>query len=229
MSPSILVSAFRKSGIYPLNRNQVSGEVLAPSAEPSNKEHAAEPGSTTTEPTAAVQAFDALEGALSTPAKTTCRRRMKENYDLDGSPTLMAWKKLFNYCFRSSSQQAKSVDSPNKATGPDFRGDTVSQTTEPTSNQLNTSAGVLREIQMYFTVEPTGPPKRRNLKRTIPNFVNGPESMQLLLDKKLKKARQLAEKQKKMREMEAAKKEENEREWRKTKLGREIRKKTKGK
>lgn len=66
-SPSVLVSAFRKSGIYPLNRNQASGEVLVPSTKPSNEEDSPETGSTQT--TATVQAFDALEAALSTPAR----------------------------------------------------------------------------------------------------------------------------------------------------------------
>ena len=87
-SHSVLVSAFRKSGIHPLNRNQASGEVLVPSTKLSNEKDSPETGSTPT--IAAVQAFDALEAALSTPAREKYRRRMEENYDLDGSPTLMA-------------------------------------------------------------------------------------------------------------------------------------------
>lgn len=46
MSPSVLVSAFRKSVIYPLNGNQASGEVLVPSTKPSNEEDSPETGST---------------------------------------------------------------------------------------------------------------------------------------------------------------------------------------
>ena len=83
MSSSVLVCAFRKSGIYPLNRNRASGEVLVPCTKPSNEEDSRETGSTQT--TATVQAFDALEAALSTPARKKYRRRMEENYDLDGS------------------------------------------------------------------------------------------------------------------------------------------------
>ena len=48
MSPSVLVSAFRKSGIYPLNRNQASRQVLVPSTKPSNEEDSPETGSTQT-------------------------------------------------------------------------------------------------------------------------------------------------------------------------------------
>ncbi|XP_068756525.1 uncharacterized protein [Montipora capricornis] len=174
MGPSVLVSAFSKSGIYPLNRNQASGEVLVPFPKPSKEEDSPETGSTQT--TATVQAFDALEAALSTPVRKKCRRRMEENYDLDGSPTFMAWKKLYtDSC--SSSQQTKSTNSANEASEPDLR----------------------------------GPPKRKNLKRTLPKFVSGPEAMQLLLDEKLKKARQLAEKQKKMRDKEAKKEEKRKR------------------
>ena len=65
MSSSVLVSAFCKSGIYPLNRNQASGGVLVPSTKPSNEEDSPETGSTQTTVTA--QAFDALEAVLSTP------------------------------------------------------------------------------------------------------------------------------------------------------------------
>ena len=87
----------------------------------------------------------------------------------------------------------------------------VFQTRETTSNQLNSSGEVLKEILTYPILEPKGPPKRKNLKRTLPNFVSGPEAMQLLLDEKLKKARQLAEKQKKMRDKEAKKEEKRNR------------------
>lgn len=45
---------------------------------------------------------------------------------------------------------------------------------------------------------------------TIPNFVTGLESMQTLLDEKLKKASQLVEKQKKLQEREKKKEETRE-------------------
>lgn len=135
---------------------------------------------------------------------------MEENYDLDGSLTFMAWKKLYT-CSSSSSEQPKSTNSANKASEPDLRGYMVFQTRETTSNQLNSSGEVLKEILTYPTLEPKGPPKRKNLKRTLPNFVSGPEAMQLLLHEKLKKARQLADKQKKMRHKEAKKEEKRKR------------------
>ena len=122
----------------------------------------------------------------------------------------MAWKKLYT-CSSSSSQQTKSTNSANEASEPDLRGYMVFQTRETTSNQLNSSGEVLKEILTYPTLKPKGPPKRKNLKRTLPNFVSGPEAMQLLLDEKLKKARQLAEKQKKMRDKEAKKEEKRKR------------------
>lgn len=135
---------------------------------------------------------------------------MEENYDLDGSPTFMAWKKLYT-CSSSSSEQPKSTNSANKASEPDLRGYMVFQTRETTSNQLNSSGEVLKEILTYPTLEPKGPPKRKNLKRTLPNFVSGPEAMQLLLHEKLKKVHQLADKQKKMRHKEAKKEEKRKR------------------
>ena len=118
----------------------------------------------------------------------------------------MAWKKLYTDS-HSSSQQTKSTNNANEAPEPELRGYMVFQTRETSSNQLNSSGEVLKEILMYPTLEPKAPPKRKNLKRTLPNFVSGPEAMQLLLDEKLKKARQLAGKQKKMRDKEVNKEE----------------------
>lgn len=75
-----------------VNRNQVSGEVLASPVRVFNKKPAAHSVSTTTELSSTAQAFDVLEAVLSTPAKTIYRRRMEENFDVDGSPTFTAWK-----------------------------------------------------------------------------------------------------------------------------------------
>ena len=72
--------------------------------------------------------------------------------------------------------------------------------TEPGSCQSHSTERVLREILTLTTLEARGPPKCKNVKRSIPNFVSGPESIQILLDEKLKKARQLAEKQRKLQE-----------------------------
>ena len=71
MTPSILITAFHKCGIH---RNQVSGEVPVSPVGVSNKKPAAHSASTTTEPSSTAQAFDVLEVALSTPAKTIYRR-----------------------------------------------------------------------------------------------------------------------------------------------------------
>ena len=64
----------------------------------------------------------------------------------------------------------------------------------------------------------------KNVKSSIPNFVTGPESKQILLDEKLKKARQLAEKQKKLQEREN-KKEDRRKKQEEEKLDKEKRKK----
>ena len=119
----------------------------------------------------------------------------------------MAWKKLYT-CSSSSSEQPKSTNRANKASEPDLRGYMVFQTRETTFNQLNSSGEVLKEILTYVLIRP---PKRKNLKRTLPNFVSGPEAMQLLPHEKHKKARQLADKQKKMRHKEAKKEEKRKR------------------
>ena len=121
----------------------------------------------------------------------------------------MAWKKLYTDS-SSSSQQTKSTNNANEAVKPDLRGYMVFLTRETSCNLLNSSGEVLKEILAYPTLEPKGLLNRKNLKRTFPNIVSGPEAMQLLLDQKLKKARQLADKQRKMRDKEAKKEEKRE-------------------
>ena len=112
---------------------------------------------------------------------------MEKNYDLDGNPTFMACKKLYTDSSLYS-QQTKSTNNANKASKPDLRGYMVFSARETTSNQLNSSGEMLKEILTYATLEPKGPPKRKNLKKSLPNFVSSPEAMQLLLHEKLKKA-----------------------------------------
>lgn len=96
--------------------------------------------------------------------------------------------------------------------------------TEPASFQSHSTERVLREILTIPTLEASGPPKCKNVKRSIPNFVSGPESMQILLDEKPKKGRQLAGKQKKLQEREN-KKEERCKKQEEEKLDKEKRKK----
>jgi hypothetical protein len=145
---------------------------------------------------------------LSTPCKATYRRsRIEENYDLEGSPTFHAWKKLYNSSQQSNSDAHRCPHASNESdfdcNTPEEMTETGRETTTESSYLGNTSATrkVLKEILIYPTLAPSGPPKTKNLKRSIPNFVSGPESMKLLLDEKLKKFRQVAEKQKKIAEL----------------------------
>lgn len=68
----------------------------------------------------------------------------------------------------------------------------------PVSIQSNTSSKALKEVLVYPVLVGHGASKRKTWKRDIPNFVNGPQAMKVLLDEKLKKARLVAEKQRKM-------------------------------
>ena len=295
MSPSILVNAFRKSGIYPLDRKQISNEQLVCTM-PSSSESAPPPVSTcySRSSRGAVQAFEALEAALTTPSKRKYRRRITENYNLEGSPTFSAWQKLYcsiqepsasgevqnngeptataasstnvtpttplppststaanparSACPITVASSASVVSStsvthsasvtPSTGVAPSVPPVSTSVTPPSTSAvgvqhivgaesslcQIHSSATVLREILTYPTLEVNGPAKRKNAKRRIPNFVSGPESMKILLDEKLKKARQLAEKQKKLQEREK-KKEERHKKLEEEKLRKEQRKK----
>ena len=118
MRPSLLVDAFRKSGVYPVDRAQITDakvkpslvyaatmqNTLASSSPPSNAENSTtETQSTSSQSTSsphpsdrsARSAFDALECSLNTPTRAKSRRRVEEGYDLLGSPVYKAWKSLY--------------------------------------------------------------------------------------------------------------------------------------
>ena len=145
---------------------------------------------------------------------------MAEGYDLEGSSTFSVWQKL---CRATEEPVIPSEANPQGTTAAcSTTATTSTSTASTTSAPLNTTASltsaapstsekrragtepafcqshsterVLQEILTFPTHEASGPPKCKNVKRSIPNFVSGPESMQILLDRKLKKARQLAEK-----------------------------------
>ena len=145
---------------------------------------------------------------------------MAEGYDLEGSSTFSVWQKL---CRATEEPVIPSEANPQGTTAAcSATATTSTSTASTTSAPLNTTASltsaapstsekrragtepafcqshsterVLQEILTFPTHEASGPPKCKNVKRSIPNFVSGPESIQILLDRKLKKARQLAEK-----------------------------------
>ena len=250
MSPSVLVSAFHKSGIYPLDRKQVSNEQLLCSEQSSSETGSPQLVPSSNSSSGAVQAFEALEAVLTTPCRTKYRRRMAEGYDLKGIPTFPVWQKL--YCATEepvtpseANPQGTTAACLTTATPSTSTASTASAPlntmasltsaapstnekrragTEPASCQSHSTERVLRQILIFPTLEASGPPKHKNVKRSIPNFVSGPESMQILLDEKLKETRQLAEKQKKLQEREN-KKEERHKKQEKEKLNKEKRKK----
>ncbi|XP_078364292.1 uncharacterized protein LOC144648663 [Oculina patagonica] len=152
---------------------------------------------------------------------------MDGNYDLEGSPTFSAWKKLYSAkedLIASGTVELQGATAERSNVGSSSTGATAEQssvessstgataeqssvesfstgaTEEPSSRvassltvapttsetpstgvQINSSMTVLREILTYPTLEARGPAKRKNVKRTILNFVSGPESFQFCL------------------------------------------------
>ena len=95
MSPSVLFSPFRKSGIYPLDRKQISNEQLLYSEQSSSETGSPQLVPSSNSSSGAVQAFEDLEAVLTTPSRSKYRRRMAEVYDLEGTPTFPVWQKLY--------------------------------------------------------------------------------------------------------------------------------------
>lgn len=288
MRPSILSEAFRKSGIYPVNRLQISddqvrsslvyastststGTVNMPSlsSEPRSFSLPEQSVSLDARPTPLTQstecsipqqnvsldgrptplpqssefslpeqnaslnafkergdcsgagktALDALESVLETPVKDKYRRRVHEGYNLDGSPTFQAWRKLQT----AASQALDPVVMTPQVLTQQPRMQQPTSTVEEADNNAQKLPNVpfpesavspqLTEILTYPSAPDNRNPARTNVKRTLPNFLNSDVSMKLLRDAKLKKARELAAKQKKLREREEqkeAKKKEKE-------------------
>ena len=122
----------------------------------------------------------------------------------------------------ASSSTGTTADRSSRVVSSSSVAPTTSETPS-TGVQINSSVSALREILTYPNLEASGPATRKNVKRKILNFVSGPESMQILLDEKLKKAK-LAEKQKKLQEREK-KKEERRKKLEEEKLGKSKTKK----
>ena len=123
---------------------------------------------------------------------------MDEGYDLDGSPTFITWKKLrtAGSIVQSLRSELGIQEQPNSTSAP---------WPNATSASSSSVSPVLEEITIYPTARESSNVKRKNVKRTLPNFLNGEASMKIMLDTKLKKARELAAKQKKLREREEKK------------------------
>ena len=70
MSPSVLIIAFRKSGIYPLDRKQISNEQLLCSEQSSSETGFPQLVPSRNSSSGAVQAFETLEAVLTTSPRT---------------------------------------------------------------------------------------------------------------------------------------------------------------
>ena len=155
-------------------------------------------------------AFDALESVLESPVKAKYRRRIEEGYNLDGSPTFKTWKKL-----RTAASKPTQLTSEPRLLPPTFSSST------PWPNAASSSSLAVSPVIEEITVYPLAPEKsdarRKNAKKTLLNFLTGEASMKIVLDAKLKKARELAAKQKKLREKEerkeAKRREQEAKKW----------------
>lgn len=128
------------------------------------------------------------------------KRRLDEGYNLDGSPTFITWKKTAHCRVNIVSQSLPSElgiqKQPNSTSAPWLNATSASSS--------SVSPG-LEEIIIYPIARKSSNVKRKHVKRTFPNFLNGETSMKILLDAKLKKARELTAKQKKLGEREEKK------------------------
>ncbi|KAL9977143.1 hypothetical protein ACROYT_G014516 [Oculina patagonica] len=216
---------------------QISNEQLLCTAPSSSSSSPPEPLSNNA--SGAVQAFEALEAVLSTPSRAKYRRRMDGNYDLEGSPTFSAWKKLYSAkedLIASGTVELQGATAERSNVGSSSTGATAEQSSVESSSTGATaeqssvesfSTGATEEpssrVASSLTVAPTTS-ETPSTGVQINSSMTRPRILPILLDEKLKKARQLAEKQKKLQEREK-KKEERRKKLEEEKLRKEQRKK----
>lgn len=165
-------------------------------------------------------AFVAFESALQSPVRVKYRRRVDEGYDLPGSPTYEVWKKLYTVSSTpdgnppdvSSTSQFHNTQSVSAVNFAEQSPTPVFSDTRCHPPHVTTEVSpVLQEVLTYPSAPESNKTKKN--KRSLPNFMNSEESLRIMRDEKLKKARDVAAKQKKLREREErkeAKRKENE-------------------
>ncbi|XP_062571348.1 uncharacterized protein LOC134233399 [Saccostrea cucullata] len=98
--PSIIIGAFKGSGIYPVRRSAISNDRLKPSYTFIDKEEDPETEKTVTrddevETKAATEAFQLYSDTIGTPARKRYEQRLEEGWDVEGlSPGFTVYKKL---------------------------------------------------------------------------------------------------------------------------------------
>ncbi|XP_068742122.1 uncharacterized protein [Montipora capricornis] len=202
MHPSTLSDAFRKSGIYPVCRDQITNDQVRSSLVYSCSDQSTH--------TPLYQASEVSLPKQKTPVKVKYKRRLDDGYNLDGSPTFTTWKKL--------NTAASTVQSlPNELEIQEQPLFTSAPWPNATSASSSSVSPVLEEIIIYPTACESSNVKCKNVKRTLPNFLTGETSMKIMLDAKLKKARELAAKQRKLKEREekkeAKRREQEAKKW----------------
>ena len=152
MSPSVLASTFRKLGIYPLDRKQISNEQLLCSEQSSSHTGSPQLAPSSNSSSGALPAFKALEAVLTTPSRTKCRRKMAEGYNLEGSPTSSVWRKLY----RATEEPV----TPSKANS---QGSTAacSTTASPSTSTASTASAPLNTTASLTSASPLTSEKRR--------------------------------------------------------------------
>ncbi|XP_044183850.1 uncharacterized protein LOC122964359 [Acropora millepora] len=161
---------------------------------------------------AVTAAFVAFESALQSPVRVKYRRRVDEGYDLPGSPTYEVWKKLHTVSLTSignppdvsSTPQIPETQSVSAVNFADESPTSVFSDTRCHPPRVATEVSpVLQEVLTYPSAPESNKTKKN--KRSLPNFMNSEDSLRIMRDEKLKKAREVAAKQKKLREREERK------------------------
>lgn len=151
-------------------------------------------------------AFVAFESALQRPVRVKYRRRIDEGYDLSGTPTYEVWKKLYTVSLMPIGNPPDVSSTP-----PFYETQSVSAVNfadqSPTPVFSDTRCYPPRVMLPEVLTYPSAPEsnKTKKNKRSLLNFMNSEESLRIMRDEKLKKARDVATKQKKLREREERK------------------------
>ncbi|XP_031550979.1 uncharacterized protein LOC116288350, partial [Actinia tenebrosa] len=224
MRPSLLIDAFKKSGIYPIKREQISNDKVKTSAVYEQQQNTPRTPPSDIAQQAKPYTESQLDVALSllstfkeTPFPGAAHA---EERAVPSNSTLEAFESNLKTPVKEKYRRRieEGYDLPGSPTFKAWKslytlsGPIKPQNIQPQDRPMEViamqhdfsdkSSLAFDEILSYPSQPSTGNTKERkkSAKKTIPNFLNSEASMAILRDEKLKKAREVAVKQQKLKE-----------------------------
>ena len=197
-APYKIVSSFKKTGIFPINRSAISNDLLKPSntfqlESPSKEEvnvDQTEKRAPNVIADAAAEALRVYREVLDTPYKTKYDERIQEGYDVQGSPGFIVYKRLHERAMETTeTQPISTLEVEHTPPGPSCT--SIKPVDMSTPMEISP---VLKEL----TTMPKAQPRKDRPDRVqdiLPDSLTSEKSIRTLAIAELKTAQEKAEKE----------------------------------